>query len=266
MLQPTFQLGPVVLSTFGLWCGLSLMAVAWVGRVEFHRRSIARKHLAIFVIAVTPIAAAGASLAHALDFGGWSVLSYWFYAPAVYPGASFLGGALPCWMAALVYARVVFGPATQARVFLDALAPLILLTYGLGRVGCHLAGHGTCCGGQTDAWYGVCYPHSVGSMLPVIPMALVEAALTLLLFSWLWRGRARHSSPGAVFAWHVILLGAERLCVEPWRLNPRHALGLTQAQWISAPLVIVGCAWLWWTSRGRTAADRPDESRSLVHR
>jgi phosphatidylglycerol:prolipoprotein diacylglycerol transferase len=149
-------------------------------------------------------------------------------------------------MAAGVYARVAFGRTMRALAFLDALAPSILLLYGLGRIGCHLAGHSTCCGQPSEAWYAVIYPHTVGVDVRVVPMALVEAALSLGLFSWLWIRRRRMSSGGSVFAWHWILLGMERLCVEPWRLNPRHALGLTQAQWVSMALLASGIAFLGW--------------------
>jgi phosphatidylglycerol:prolipoprotein diacylglycerol transferase len=190
--------------------------------------------------------AAGGALAHAVDVGGWKVLSYWFYAPAAYPGASFLGGALACWIAAGLYAWVVFGRGLRAMAFLDALAPSVLLMYGLGRIGCHLAGHSTCCGRPSESWYAVLYPHTVGIDVRVVPMALVESALSLGLLTWLWCRRRRMSRSGSVFAWHWILLGMERLCVEPWRLNPRHAFGLTQAQWVSMALLASGIAFLGW--------------------
>lgn len=207
--------------------------------------------------------AAGGALAHAVDVGGWRALSYWLYAPAAFPGASFLGGALACWIAASLYARAVFGRGLRAIAFLDALAPSILLMYGLGRVGCHLAGHSTCCGQPSQAWYAVIYPHTVGVDVRVAPMALVEAALSLGLFSWLWIRRRRMSSGGAVFAWHWILLSMERLCVEPWRLNPRHALGLTQAQWVSMALLASGIAFLGWIN---VHSSRSEKTGTADHR
>ena len=245
-MQPTFQIGPLLFSTSGVWCGLCLFVVAWVGRGEFRRHSIRSRHLGFLILAAAPLAAAGGALAHAVDMGGWKVLSYWLFAPLLYAGASFLGGALGSWIAAGLYAWVVFGRTLRAAVFLDALAPSILLMYGLGRIGCHLAGHSTCCGRPSEAWYAVLYPHTVGVDLRVVPMALVEAALGLGLFSWLWFRRRRMFRGGSVFAWHWILLALGRLCVEPWRLNPRHALGLTQAQWISMALLVSGTSILCW--------------------
>ncbi len=245
-MQPTFYVGPFLFSTSGAWCGLCLLVVAWVARSECHRHSLSARHLGYFTLGAAPLMAAGGALAHAVDVGGWKVLSYWFYAPAAYPGASFLGGALACWIAAGLYARVVFGRTSRALAFLDALAPAILLIYGLGRIGCHLAGHSTCCGRPSDAWYAVVYPYTVGVDVRVVPMALVEAALVLGLFTWLWSRRRRMSRSGSVFAWHWILLSLERLCVEPWRLNPRHAFGMTQAQGLSMALLISGIVFLRW--------------------
>jgi prolipoprotein diacylglyceryltransferase len=224
---------------------MCVLVAAWVARSELLRHSLRARHLGYFFLGAAPLIAAGGALAHAVDVGGAKVLSYWIYAPAAYPGASFLGGALVCWIALALYARIVFGHTLQAMDFLDAIAPSILLMYGLGRIGCHLAGHSTCCGRPSEAWYAVLYPYTVGVDVRVVPMALVEATLGLGLFSWLWLRRRRMSPGGSVFAWHWILLGSERLCVEPWRLNPRHAFGLTQAQWLSMALIASGIVLLW---------------------
>lgn len=261
-MQPTFHAGPFLFSTSGVWCGLCVLVVAWVARSECHRHSLRARHLGYFTLGAAPLIATGGALAHALDVGGWQVLSYWLYAPAAYPGASFLGGALACWMAAGLYARVAFGRTLRALAFLDALAPSILLMYGLGRIGCHLAGHSTCCGQPSEAWYAVIYPHTVGVDVRVVPMALVEAALSLGLFSWLWIRRRRMSSGGSVFAWHWILLSMERLCVEPWRLNPRHALGLTQAQWLSLAMLASGIVFLGWINGH---SPRPAKTEAADH-
>ncbi len=261
-MQPTFYVGPFLFSTSGAWCGLCLFVVAWVARSECHRHLLKARHLGYFCLGAAPLMAAGGALAHAVDVGGWRVLGYWLYASAVYPGASFLGGALACWIAAGLYARVVFGRGPRGLAFLDALAPSVLLMYGLGRIGCHLAGHSTCCGRPSESWYAVLYPHTVGLDVRVVPMALVEAAFALGLFSWLWCHRRRMSRRGSVFAWHWILLSMERLCVEPWRLNPRHAFGLTQAQWVSMALFASGIVFLRWTNR---SAPPPEKTEAADH-
>jgi prolipoprotein diacylglyceryltransferase len=42
-----------------------------------------------------------------------------------------------------------------------------------------------------------------------------------------------------------MLAGASRFLVEFWRINPRVALGLSEAQWIAIPMMIIGAtAWV----------------------
>jgi phosphatidylglycerol:prolipoprotein diacylglycerol transferase len=48
---------------------------------------------------------------------------------------------------------------------------------------------------------------------------------------------------------YLILAGIERFLVEFVRTNPPVALGLTQQQWISIGLFVIGVVGVWWFAR-----------------
>src|SRR6266508_210247 len=63
---------------------------------------------------------------------------------------------------------------------------------------------------------------------------------SLVVFAILWALRKRHHPPGTIFYFYLILAGSMRFIVEFWRANPIVALGMTEYQWISIALIIVG--------------------------
>ena len=52
-----------------------------------------------------------------------------------------------------------------------------------------------------------------------------------------------------MFWFYLVLTGAARLIVEFWRINPVVALGLTEAQWFSVAMIVIG---LWQVFKTRT--------------
>ena len=108
------------------------------------------------------------------------------------------------------------------------------------------------------------YPHNVIGMgarlplcsgeycnqlpIPVFPTPVYETLMCLGLFFFLWAIRKRLKTPGNLFAVYLIVNGIERFLIEHIRVNsqydflPGHP---TQAELISAGLVISGVAILW---------------------
>lgn len=63
---------------------------------------------------------------------------------------------------------------------------------------------------------------------------------------------------------YLILAGVERFLVEFIRTNPTVAGGLTQQQWISIALFIIGIAGTWWFARhGRLRPVAGEKSPAL---
>jgi phosphatidylglycerol:prolipoprotein diacylglycerol transferase len=129
---------------------------------------------------------------------------------------------------------------------LDAAAPSLMLGYGIGRLGCQLAGDGdwgiasdmTLKPGWLPDWlWAQTYDGNiVGVAIPapgVYPTPIYEAAAAFALFGVLWALRSTAQRPGHLFAVYLVLAGFERLLVEKIRINPQHdwlGVVVTQAE------------------------------------
>jgi phosphatidylglycerol:prolipoprotein diacylglycerol transferase len=103
---------------------------------------------------------------------------------------------------------------------------------------------------------GVPVPPNVG----VHPTPIYEAVLYFGVFLLLWSLRKRNLIDGRLFYLYLILVGFIRLMVEFIRINARVMFGLTEAQFISLIMIVVGSlAWRLTSARreplpaGRTA-------------
>lgn len=120
--------------------------------------------------------------------------------------------------------------------------------------------------------FGMNFPHNVGhegipipgcvgeycNALPVsvFPTPIYEAIVCILLFGVLWMIRKRFTRPLQMFGTYLIMVGAERFCVELIRVNYKYDWGFihpTQAEILSVLLVIGGaCLLLFYKDKGST--------------
>ena len=133
----------------------------------------------------------------------------------------------------------------------DICVPALALAYGIGRIGCHIAGDGDW-GVVSNAPWAVAYTNAIigwvhpltgfpyPSGVRVHPTPLYELLQSLVIFGILWSLRKRDLASGIIFWLYLVLAGAARFIVEFWRINPEIGLGMSQAQWISLVLVLVG--------------------------
>lgn len=164
---------------------------------------------------------------------------------------------------------------------LDAVAPALILAYGIGRLGCHFSGDGDW-GivnelAQPSWWFlpdwlwAYDYPHNVINegvpiegcsfryckhLVPsVYPTALYETIMATGIFGILWGLRKRITIPGMLFFIYLIFNGIERFTIEKIRVNDKYqVLGtqLTQAEMIAVVLFligVIGCLVLWRKSK-----------------
>jgi phosphatidylglycerol:prolipoprotein diacylglycerol transferase len=137
----------------------------------------------------------------------------------------------------------------------DIAAPALAIGYGVGRLGCPVAGDGDW-GAVTDVPWGVAYtnaiigwvdpmtgiPYSPGTR--VHPTPIYEFLESLIVFVILWSLRGKGYAAGTIASVYMILAGLARFAVEFWRINPPLALGLSEAQWFSLALMALGFAML----------------------
>lgn len=149
----------------------------------------------------------------------------------------FVGGALAT---ALAARRRAISFSLVAGM---AAAPLAF-AYGVGRLGCLLAGDGTY-GTPTDLPWAMSFPNgTVPTLQEVHPTPLYEALAAFAIGALLWRLR-RRLSPLALFGLYAVLMGLARFLVEFVRLNDGVLLGLSQPQLWSLVLVLFGL-WAAW--------------------
>lgn len=157
-------------------------------------------------------------------------------------GFVFFGGALASTSAGIVFLRIRRQPL---RPWMDAIAPVGALGYGLGRIGCFLAG---CCYGRSCnlPWAAV-FPAGVDAPagVPIHPAQLYAVFWELfsggVLLS-IERFRVGKLQTGSLFYLWMILHGLGRLMMESFRADPRgpSILGLTISGWISLVLLLSG--------------------------
>ena len=140
-----------------------------------------------------------------------------------------------------------------ARLAAVTVAPLSV-AYGIGRLGCLLAGDGTY-GRPADPPWGIAFPNgTMPTTVPVYPTPLYEALAAFAIAGLLWAVRRRWD-PLSVVGTYLLLSGLARLLVEFLRINEKVFLGLTQPQLWSIAAIAVGLVLL---ARGRIAS-RGDE-------
>ncbi|HEX7366018.1 MAG TPA: prolipoprotein diacylglyceryl transferase family protein [Pelobium sp.] len=184
-----------------------------------------------------------------------------------FSGLTFYGGLI-CGAFAVLYISGKNG--IKAIHMADVSGPGLMLAYGVGRIGCQLAGDGDWGINNTNpkpnwlSWapdwvWSFKYPHNVineGVPIPgcdgkfchelavaVYPTPFYEAVTCILLFFFLWSIRKKIKTPGVLFCIYLILNGLERFFVELIRVNSKYHIGsfaFTQAEMISTFLVLGG--------------------------
>lgn len=185
-----------------------------------------------------------------------------------FSGLSIYGGLIVGGGAVLYYA--VKNGLTWVHVA-DACAPALMISYGIGRIGCQLSGDGDW-GMPNDApkpewmsflpdWmWAFDYPNNVLGInlqedfhrmgLESItgnawPTPFYETVMATIVFIILWSFRKKITVPGVMFSIYLAFNGAERFLIEKIRINPDyHFLGIeaTQAEIIAVVLFLLGIA------------------------
>ena len=145
-------------------------------------------------------------------------------------------------------------------IFSDIVAPLLILGYGIGRIGCFLVGDDYGLPSSlpwaisfdkglppTNAQsFELYYPwidiSSIESfIIKVHPTQLYETIIAFLIFSFLWQQRKTIKNHGDLFFKYLFLAGVERFLIEFIRTNPKYLFNtFSGAQIISFGLVCIG--------------------------
>lgn len=121
----------------------------------------------------------------------------------------------------------------------DVIGPLLLLGYGIGRIGCLLAGDGDY-GPPSDVPWAMAFPKgTVPTDVPVHPTPIYETLISFTFFGILWSQRKKFTAiPGLLFGASLVLLAVERFIVEFWRLTPRVFPETSSLSWLTSPQLV----------------------------
>jgi len=143
--------------------------------------------------------------------------------------------------------------------FADIVAPLLILGYAIGRVGCFLVGDDY--GIPTHSSLGIAFENGLPpstyhvfqsyypwidltgfepGLLTVHPTQLYETTIGLAIFAFLWKKRSSVKVLGSLFFTYLILAGLERFFIEFIRTNEHYLFNLTGSQLISLVMIVIG--------------------------
>lgn len=162
-------------------------------------------------------------------------------------GFTWFGGLIG---GALAVLWVVRREGLPLRLIAGLSAVPLAVAYGIGRLGCLLAGDGTY-GIASDLPWAMSFPEgTVPTTEQVHPTPLYEGLGAFVVAALLWRLRTRVRPP-VLFGLFAVLQGISRFFVEFIRLNEEVVLGLSQPQLWSLAMVAGGAVVAYVSLRGR---------------
>ncbi|MDA0379131.1 MAG: prolipoprotein diacylglyceryl transferase [Bacteroidetes bacterium] len=269
---------PFPINSFGFMVAVGAMIAAWLLQKEFDRmyqvgqlsgvripdpdhKGKGRKKMVTlspsFIVGTITMLAIGMGFLGARLFHILENLDTFFRAPAAMifttGGFTFYGGLILGGFSVIWYVR---SKGLDMGSVADAVAPGLMLAYGIGRIGCHLSGDGDW-GIVADMaakpdwlpmWlWAETYPNNILgidlSMTPVYPTPLYEFGAALLIFGLLWSFRKHAHATGWLFWVYLVFNGAERWFIEQIRVNNTMdilGVSITQAELIALVLILVG--------------------------
>lgn len=252
-----FKIGPLKVYSYGLTMGVAFLIANYVLVKEFKRRGFGADLANQITILAVVLGLAGSRILSLIENWGDFLKDPIGMAFAT-GGLTWYGGFI---LALVVIAWVIKRKKLRFLSVADAVAPALILGYGIGRIACHVSGDGDY-GIPTKLPWGVDYAHGVappsiafkympkiearypGGIVPnnilCQPTPLYEFLACVGIFFILWKMRKKMGPAGTLFMLYLIFAGAERFLVEFIRLNPRLLLGLSEAQLWSIPMMIVG--------------------------
>jgi len=239
-------------SSFGAAMAVAFLVGYWIALPRMREEGLDPEDGANMLIWIMLGGVLGSKLYYAIDvtLRGEGAFFASLFARA---GMTFYGGLIGGALAGIAgcrFYKIALVP------FANSVAASLAIGQAIGRIGCFLVGDDY--GRATDVPWGIAFPNGLPPVdHPVHPTQLYEFGWLSLVTLLLWQ--RRRSSPSLIGE-YLALNGAGRMVIEHWRVNPRVALGLSEAQWIGAALVTLGVA-LWLLAR-RGAGDQVEAASS----
>jgi phosphatidylglycerol:prolipoprotein diacylglycerol transferase len=243
-----FQLGPITVGWYGIMVTLAVVTIVTWALLNIRKDKRITPDMMINAALVgIPSGIIGARALHVID--KWS---YYMENPGRIIGGdgltiwgAVLGAALGLW----IFNR--FSKHSFAHMA-DMLAPGIILSQAVGRVGCTILGDDY--GLATTLPWGFVYtspnsPAIVMGATPTHPVVLYEIIYNLIVFGILFMLRKKLKPDGALFAVYLGLYSIWRISSDFLRSGTDFLFGLHQAQFIGVVVLIICIVFIAWKVR-----------------
>jgi len=187
----------------------------------------------------------------------------WYGVFAVWDGGLGIWGGIA--LAAVVGIWRLRRAGVSATLFMDAVAPALLVAQGIGRIGNYF--NKELFGGPTSLPWGleIPYQYRVSGGIPVQDLRFSTFQPTFLYelifdFAWaaalIWLGHHRKIKPPGLFALYVFGYSAYRIFEESLRVDSsKYFFGLRLNMYVASVLAIVGVIWFYRTQRHPEAVE-----------
>ncbi|MBP98304.1 hypothetical protein CMK18_20325 [Candidatus Poribacteria bacterium] len=245
---------PVAINSYGVMIGLGFLAVLYGLNRELPRKGHGELLATAIIYAAFFGGLFGAKIYFWIEFGRFDFFS----------GFVFYGGLIGGSAAVLIITTIISSVRSIWSV-IDSVGCLLLIGYGIGRIGCFLAGDG-CYGIPGDTPWCVTFLdplvtnfvyqgkiYYVTSNLPtglpegailtaVHPTPIYETIISCISFCFLWSIRLKvEQKSGVLFGLSILAMGIERFTIEFWRINEKYFWAqFSGAQAISLALMTIG--------------------------
>jgi phosphatidylglycerol:prolipoprotein diacylglycerol transferase len=266
MIPILFEIGPLKIYSFGLMLGIGFLLGSYILSLELKRKKLNPDLAGTITVLAVIFGISGAKILFLIE--EWKDFMRNPLGEAFSPGGlTWYGGFILGMTAISLYVKRKKIPFLKIW---DGLAMGLIIAYGVARIGCHLSGDGDY-GFPTSLPWGTNYEkgtyppsrafaifpeitgHYPGGVVPdntpCHPTPIYELLLGLIGFAVLRELRKRPWVDGKIFMVYLMLSTAFRFGVEFFRLNPRLALGLSEAQIIAIPLFLFGLAGFFYLDR-----------------
>jgi len=252
-----YHVGPLTIHMYGLMLLIGIAACIWLTGKRWVR--LGGDWDLVYRVSIWGVifGIIGARIYHLIT--SWNqdaaIHAHWYGPFAVWSGGLGIWGAIPFGVAA--GAVVVRRSGNSIFLFMDAVAPGLLLAQGIGRWGNYwnqeLYGKHT-----TLPW--ALEIHGKGPANEYHPTFLYEFVWDLLaVVALVWIGRRFRIKPPGLFALYVAFYTAFRTYEETLRIDPsNHFLGQRINFWVSLVCFVVSVAFfVWWQFFHRERSEGP---------
>ena len=153
MYPELFKIGPFTVYSYGLMLGIAFIIASYILTKEFERRNLGANLATEITLIAIIFGIAGSKILDLIE--NWQTFIHDPLIAFSPGGLTFYGGLILATLAIYIYVRRKKIPFL---VIADATAPSLILAYGIGRIGCQLAGDGDY-GIPTSLPWGMKYPN-----------------------------------------------------------------------------------------------------------